>query len=193
MISLLISELVQMTSIWSLNKANQAPDTWNFYQCVHIIWLRYELSRGEESPEASGTSQAWSAAHKSILAGQGHTWGLRTLISKWQGWEGFYTRRFSWLLISRWLVATGEMKNKFPLRVPTGSLELNGELHAQESEKKQQPKTSSPAPATSNPTVSIQPYPRFACLFSQEEGTDVNSSTDCPELISALKSSDPAY
>lgn len=100
MISLLISELVQMTSIWSLNKANEAPDTWNFYQCVHITWLRYELSRGEESPEGNGTSQAWSAAHKSILTGQGHRRGPRTPIGKEQGWEGFYMWCFSRLLIS---------------------------------------------------------------------------------------------
>lgn len=33
--SLHVGELVRMTSIWSLNKANHPPDTWNFYQCVH--------------------------------------------------------------------------------------------------------------------------------------------------------------
>lgn len=90
------------------------------------------------------------------------------------------------------VAARGEMKNKFPLRAQTGSLEPNGELHAQESEENN-PKTSSSTLATSNPAVSIQPYSRFACLFSQEEGTDVNSSTDSPKLTSALKSSDPAY
>ena len=140
MISFLIIGLVQTTSIWPLNKANPPPDTWCFYQCVHVarikkirlsqfyMWqvhilreanfgpfshadiinsikaliqqpqpwrpndpiqqrLRYELDRGEESPEASGTSQAWNTAHKYSLAGEGHTCGLRTLISKWQGCE----------------------------------------------------------------------------------------------------------
>jgi len=48
--------------------------------------------------------------------------------------NGFYTQHFLRLLISRQLMATGEMKNKIPLHAPTtGSLELKGELRAHES------------------------------------------------------------
>lgn len=44
--------------------------------------------------------------------------------------NALYTQHFSQLLISWWLLATGEM-NKFPLQAQTtGSLELKGELHA---------------------------------------------------------------
>lgn len=47
--------------------------------------------------------------------------------------NGLYTKHFSQLLISWWLLALRGMKNKFPLHAQTtGSLDLKGELHIHE-------------------------------------------------------------
>lgn len=195
MISLLVSELVQTASLWSLNKANQPPDTWHFYQCVHVAWIKkicllqsyvwrvhifraanfvrfrhtdiinsvkaliqqpprwrpsdpiqqrlsHELYRGEDSPEVPGTSQAWNTVHKCILAGQGHTCGLRALISKWEGCERFIYAALFTAPIPWWGLATGGMKRKFPLQAQTtSSLQLKGQLQAHESWKKNKTKS----------------------------------------------------
>lgn len=109
--------------------------------------------------------------------------------------NGLYMQHFSWLLISRWLLATGEMKNKFPLQAQTtGSLELKGELHAQESSKKKtNPKFCNPHSPWLALVSPFNPIQDLLVYSNKREHTQDNLSIDSPEWVSALKSCDPAY
>lgn len=183
MISLPISELVRMASLWPLNKANQPPATWSFYQCICIIWTKKIcllqfymrkvhgfLERQILDPLVTMTSPTMSRPPSSNHSDEDQItwfskdWGTnfievrnplkpmgparhetQHINTPWQDKgrhadylhssandrvvNGLYTRHFSQVLISRWLLASRGMKNKFPLRArTTGSLELKGEL-----------------------------------------------------------------